>query len=85
MFSKQDIKFLTGAIDCATGQTVWFEKNDLTPQIEAVMASCSIPMVSPIVRHKGYNLLDGGISDPIPIEKSVSDGNSFHVIVLTQS
>jgi len=85
MFSKQDIRFLTGAIDCVTGQTVWFEKNCLTPQIEAVMASCSIPMVSSIVRHKGYNLLDGGISDPIPIEKSISDGNSFHVIVLTQN
>ena len=58
MFSKQDIKFLTGAIDCETGQTVWFEKDSLTQQIEAVMASCSIPMVSPIVRYKGYNLLD---------------------------
>ena len=85
MFRKQEIRFLTGATDCETGQTVWFEKCDLTPQIEAVMASCSIPFVSPIARYKGYSMLDGGVSDPIPIEKSVSDGNSFHVIVLTQN
>ena len=33
----------------------------------------------------GYDLLDGGISDPIPIEKSLADGNTFHVIVLTRN
>ena len=85
MFREQSIRFLSGAIDCETGQTVWFEKDCLSPQIEAVMASCSIPFVSPIVRYNGYSLLDGGISDPIPIEKSISDGNSYHVVVLTQN
>ena len=85
MFDRQAIRFLAGALDCDSGQTVWFEKGDITPQLEAVMASCSIPIVSPIVKYMGYSLLDGGISDPIPIEKSISDGNCFHVIVLTQN
>lgn len=85
MFTKQDIRFLTGALDCATGRTVWFEKQDLTPAIEAVIASCSVPVLSPIVPYMGYDLLDGGIADPIPIEKSIADGNTFHVVVLTRN
>jgi len=85
MFEKQDICFLTGALDCKTGQTVWFEKRELTPQLEPVMASCSVPLLSPIVQYKGYDLLDGGIADPIPIEKSIADGNRFHVVVLTRN
>ena len=85
MFSKQNISLLTGALDCNTGQTVWFNKSDITPNLEATMASCSVPLLSPIFKFRGYNLLDGGIADPIPIEKSVSDGNTFHVIVLTRN
>ena len=27
---------------------------------------------------------DGGLCDPIPIRKSISDGNKKHLIVLTQ-
>jgi predicted patatin/cPLA2 family phospholipase len=37
------------------------------------------------VKYNGFDLLDGGISDPIPIEKSIADGNEFHVVVLTQN
>lgn len=85
MFYKQDIRFLTGAMDCATGKTVWFEKQDIDPQLEATMASCSVPLLSPVVRFKGYDLLDGGVSDPIPIDKSIADGNAFHVVVLTRN
>ncbi|MCL2186565.1 MAG: patatin family protein [Treponema sp.] len=85
MFSKQDITFLTGALDCDTGKTVWFNKGDITQSLDAVMASCSVPLLSPVFKFKGYNLLDGGIADPIPIEKSISDHNTFHVIVLTRN
>jgi len=85
MFNKQDITFLTGAFDCETGQTIWFNKNDITPSLDTVMASCSVPLLSPIFNFRGLKLLDGGIADPIPIEKSISDGNTFHVIVLTRN
>ncbi len=85
MFKKQNIRFLTGAMDCMTGKTVWFEKHHIKPSLETIIASCSMPMVSKIVRYKGFELLDGGVSDPIPIEKSIADGNKFHVIVLTRN
>jgi predicted patatin/cPLA2 family phospholipase len=85
-FDSVDIRFLTGATDCATGETVWFEKHDITtPGFAVTRASCSVPLLSKIVRHNGLELLDGGVSDPIPIEKSLDDGNTFHVIVLTRN
>ena len=85
MFYKQDITFLTGAFDCNAGQTVWFDKNDNDTNLDILMASCSIPILAPIYKFRGFELLDGGIAAPIPIEKSVLDGNTFHVIVLTRN
>ncbi|MFR1517844.1 MAG: patatin family protein [Clostridia bacterium] len=84
-FRKCRTRFLTGAMDCASGKTVWFEKEEITPDFKASIASCSVPILSPIVKFKEYELLDGGVSDPIPIEKSIADGNRFHVIVLTRN
>jgi len=85
VFDSTDIRFLTGAIDCKTGKTIWFEKSDLGIGFDITVASCSIPILARIVRHKGLELLDGGVSAPIPIEKSIEDGNNFHVIVLTRN
>lgn len=84
-FRKCSVQFLTGAFDCTTGKTVWFPKEDITPDLGANIASASVPILSPIVTYQGYRLLDGGIGAPIPIEKSIADGNTFHVIVLTRN
>ena len=37
------------------------------------------------MNYKGYELLDGGISDSIPIKKSIIDGNTKNIIVLTRN
>ena len=84
-FHEQDTRFLTGAMNCADGKTVWFEKDTLKAPFMASRASCSVPLITKIQHYMGYDLLDGGISDPIPIEKSLADGNTFHVIVLTRN
>jgi len=84
-FDSTDIRLITGATDCATGETVWFEKKDITHGFTVVVASCSVPLLSKIVKYNGYELLDGGVSTSIPIEKSIADGNNFHVIVLTRN
>jgi len=85
IFDNTDIRFLTGAIDCVTGNTVWFEKKDIAEGFDITVASCSIPLLSRIIRHNNLELLDGGVSSPIPIEKSIEDGNKFHVVVLTRN
>lgn len=84
-YKAQKTRFLTGAMNCVDGKTVWFEKEEITPPFAATMASCSVPILTKIQHFKDYDLLDGGITDPIPIEKSIADGNRFHVVVLTRN
>jgi predicted patatin/cPLA2 family phospholipase len=84
-FDRAAVRLLTGATDCNTGQTVWFEKEDMKENFDPVIASCSVPLLSRIVRYRGMELLDGGTGTPIPIEKSVRDGNRFHVVVMTRN
>jgi predicted patatin/cPLA2 family phospholipase len=84
-FRKCDTRLLTGALDCETGKTVWFEKEDIDEDFKASIASCSVPFMTRIAEFRGKKLLDGGVLDSIPIERSVADGNKFHVIVLTRN
>jgi len=85
VYDGAGIRFLTGATDCATGKTVWFEKSDISLGFAVTRASCSVPLISKIVKLNGLDLLDGGVSTPIPIEKSIEDGKTFHVVVLTRN
>jgi len=84
-FESVNTRLLTGTTDCSTGKAVWFEKHDLTGKFDITRASCSVPLIGKVVQFGGLKLLDGGVSAPIPIEKSIADGNTFHVIVLTRN
>lgn len=84
-FQQNQVRFLTGSYDCESGTTHWFEKEEIDPKFTAMAASSNLPFVSPTLEFQGKKWLDGGILDPIPLEKSLADGNEFHVIVLTQN
>jgi NTE family protein len=38
------------------------------PLVDALVASCSIPLLFPPVGHQGTHLLDGGLIEPLPVE-----------------
>ena len=84
-FYKSPGVFLVGTTDCQSGKPMYLNKDDLGEQFQALRASASLPMLSPIVNYKGFELLDGGISDSIPIKKSITDGNTKNIIVLTRN
>ncbi len=84
-FYGSPIHYLIGAFDLISGQTQWLEKQDVDEQADVLIASCSLPFISKIVRWHGHLLLDGGLVDAIPIQKSIQDGNQFHVICMTQN
>ncbi|KPU27934.1 patatin [Caloranaerobacter sp. TR13] len=84
-FNKAKEKFIIVATDCKTGQPVYFDKDECEDVIKAIKASSSLPFVAPIVEIEGKFLLDGGIADPLPIKKSIEDGNKKNVIVLTRN
>lgn len=83
-FLASKIRFLTGATDLQTGRPVYFEKEVYHDSFLALRASCSIPFFSKVVFYQGRRLLDGGTVDPIPIERSMADGNGQNVVILTR-
>lgn len=84
-FERSKCKFLIGVTDCKTGKPFYLDKSDIDEKFNALRATASLPLISPIVKFKGHEFLDGGISDSIPIRKSISDGNEKNVIVLTRN
>ncbi|QAA35135.1 patatin-like phospholipase family protein [Clostridium manihotivorum] len=87
-FFDSDQRFVIGTTDCITGEPFYVEKNqcfkDNDKIITVIRASSSLPFAAPIVDYDKYHLLDGGISAPIPLNKSISDGNKKHVVILTR-
>lgn len=76
--------FIVGTTDCMSGEPVYFSK-DSADMLAVLRASSSLPFVSPVVTIDGRPLLDGGVSDPIPIRKAIADGNEKNVIILTRN
>ncbi len=69
--------------NCASGKAEYFEKSTCKDIYKAIRASCSMPFISCPVDYDGLMLLDGGIVEPVPIEKSILDGNSKNIVILT--
>lgn len=85
-FLSADERFYVGTIDCISGEAMYFEKKELEMDIlKIIRASSSLPFIAPPVNHDGRLLLDGGLVDPIPLQKSLNDGNQKNVVIMTQS
>jgi predicted patatin/cPLA2 family phospholipase len=85
MLAESPAQFMVGSFDCDVGATAWFDKDEVAGDITTVVASCALPVLSKVQHYRGMRLLDGGIADPIPIIRSIKDGNEFHVVVLTRN
>lgn len=84
-FHAAEEKFFIGTTDCHTGQAVYFEKNEQPHDILTIIrASSSVPFMASPVTYQGLHLMDGGVSDPIPLKKALADGVEKPVIVLTK-
>ncbi len=83
-FKKYEGRAYAVATDIESGMPVYFRIRDVKKDMDAIRASASLPLVSRNVRIGNHLYLDGGISDAIPIRKSILDGNSKNVVVLTK-
>lgn len=84
-YKKNPIPFYVAASDCRTGKCVYkkletCDENDL----KWMRASASMPLASRPVEVDGYKLLDGGMTDSIPLEFFEKLGFSRNIVVLTQ-
>ena len=84
-FRDNPMAFYIGATDVKTGQSVYHLCSDGEERdILWMRASASMPLVSRPVDVDGYLLLDGGITDPVPLDHMQSLGFDRHVVILTQ-
>lgn len=83
-FLSSPCQFVAGVTDVETGESVYYDKQDMAYQCTVLRASSAIPMFSPIVEFKGHKYLDGAASDPIPFKKAIEDGCDRLIVVLTR-
>lgn len=74
------------ATNCLTGQAEYLsEKIDIERMTSIVRASSSLPYVAQITHVDGIPMLDGGIVDSIPVQRSINTGHPVNVVVLTRN
>lgn len=83
-FEKYQGKAYAVVTNIRTGEAEYMPLKDMHKDIVAVRASSSMPLVSRNVKIGDGIYLDGGISDSIPLRRSIKDGNRKNVIVMTK-
>ena len=84
-YKNNPMEFYVVCTDINTGKPVYKKCDDFDNEnFEWIRASASMPIVSTVVEIDGYSLLDGGISDSIPIRYFESIGYDRNIVILTQ-
>ena len=73
------------ATDAMTGEPVYFRKESFeNNEYGFVSASSCVPWVNKPYVFRGTAYYDGGISDPIPVERAMADGCGKLVVIITR-
>ena len=73
-----------GVTNARSGKAEYLDGKELDLKCTMLKATCAIPFVFPPIAIKGEDYFDGGICDPIPVRKALSDGNKKLLIILTR-
>ena len=84
-FRQSPMEFYVVATDVLTGKPVYkkLEKADYN-ELEWIRASASLPLAARVVEVDGCKLMDGGISDSIPLKFFRKAGYERNVVILTR-
>ena len=84
-FDSNPMEYYAVCTDVETGEPVYQKLMKCAyDTYEYIRASASMPLVSKVVEVGGQKLLDGGVSDSIPLEFFQRMGYERNVVVLTQ-
>ena len=84
-YKANPMEFYCVASDCKTGQPIYKKLQTCDEQdLTWMRASASMPLVSRVVSIDGYKLLDGGMTDSIPLTYFESIGYNRNIVILTQ-
>ncbi len=84
-FISNPLKFYVVATDINTGKAIYKKIESADEKgLEYMRASASMPLVSTIISIDGKELLDGGITDSVPLEFFINKGYGKNLVILTQ-
>ena len=84
-FEQNPMAFIVVCTDVETGKAVYQELTKADYETyEWIRASASMPLASKVVKLGGHKLLDGGVSDSIPLAYAESAGYERNLVILTQ-
>lgn len=84
-FNENPMEFYAVCTDVESGFPVYKRLDEVTDNTyDWIRASASMPLASKVVELEGIKLLDGGVSDSIPLEYFEKLGYRRNVVVLTQ-
>ena len=73
------------AAEARTGNPVYFTKEDLRQDdYRPLMASCCVPVIDRPYVIEGVPYYDGGLADPMPLEKALAMGCDRVAVILTK-
>ncbi len=78
VIEKMALPYAAVAVDLRTGRTVTFDRGSIA---RAVHASCAIPGVFVPVQFEGTTYVDGGVTDPIPVDVARAKGADVVIAV----
>ena len=85
-YVKSGAEFEVVATNCETGRAEYLSEYKSPQRLnDIIMASSALPFVSSIVDVDGIPMLDGGIVDSIPIQRSIEKGHEFNVVISTRN
>ena len=84
-YRTNPMEFYCVASDCNTGKPV-YKKLETCDRKDLIWmrASASMPIASRVVKVDGYELLDGGMTDSVPLRFFEGLGYNRNVVILTQ-
>lgn len=78
-------QFWVVAAEAASGRAKYFTKEDFAQDdYRPLMASCNIPVIDRPYRLGGVGYYDGGLADPVPLQKALDEGCDRVVLILTR-
>ncbi|MEE0204869.1 MAG: patatin family protein [Oscillospiraceae bacterium] len=82
---KNPAELLVVAADARTGAARYFTKDDVAQDdYRILMASCCIPVVDQPIFIDEVPYFDGGLADPVPLEKALEMGCDRVAVILTK-
>lgn len=75
---------IVGVTNADTGEAEYMNAKDMDEKYSVLRATCAMPLFFPPIKLEGGKYYDGGIADPVPLNKAIEDGCDKLLVILTQ-